>query len=68
MLFSEKYPNANPNGTYEHGNYIYSASRDNCYLCGRITHFVESNMQCYVCSEECDEALYIQVFKEAMKS
>ena len=82
MLFSEKYPDARSivitnkdSGkeiaqleTYENGNYIWSVNRDNCYICGRITHFIETNMKCYICSEECDEALYREVFKEAIKS
>ena len=68
MLFSDKYPNANPNEEYEYGNYIYTKRADNCHMCGRLTHFVEINAGGYFCSEECDEAFYNEMFKAAMKS
>ena len=67
MLFSEKYPEANSKENYEHDNYIYSDKADNCYVCGRLTHFVEINAGCHICSEECDDEFYFQMFAHALK-
>lgn len=67
MLFSKKYPNANTKDSYEHGHYIYSDKADNCYMCGRLTHFIELNIEGYICSEECDKAFYDEMFKHALK-
>ena len=66
MLFSEKYPNATPSGTYEYDNYIYSKKADNCYVCGKLTHFVEINAGAHICSEECDDEFYFQMFSQAI--
>ena len=67
MLFSEKYPEANEQGQYEHGNYTWSKRPDNCYICGKLTHFIELNSEAYLCSEECDEAFYNEMFQHAIK-
>ena len=67
MLFSNKYPNANEDRTYELNTYVWKKENDSCYICGRLTHFFETNMQCYICSEECDEALYEELFQQAIK-
>ena len=63
MLFSNKYPNANEDRTYELNTYIWKKENDSCYICGRLTHFFETNMQCYICSEECDEVIS-EIWKE----
>ena len=67
MLFSDKYPKADKWGSYEHGNYTYKELSDNCYVCGQMTHFVETNSGAYICSDECDEKFYDEIFKQAMK-
>lgn len=66
MLYSEKYPEASVNDTFECGNYIYSEKADNCYICGRLTHFVEINAGAHICSEECDEEFYFQMYAQAI--
>jgi hypothetical protein len=67
MLFADKYPEAKEGETYEHDNYIYSTKADNCYQCGKLTHFVEINIGAHICSEECDENFYLEAFKHALK-
>lgn len=66
MLFSEKYPEAIPNQEFENGNYFYAEKADNCYMCGKLTHFVEMNAETYICSEECDGDFYFQIFSHAI--
>lgn len=66
MLFSEKYPKANYDNEYENHNYIYGKP-DNCYMCGRITNFIEKNTGAHICSEDCDEKFYSEMFKAEMK-
>jgi len=67
MLFSDKYPEANERKEYEHGNYIWNKNADNCYVCGRMTHFIEQGSKTYICSEECDEKFYDEIFIQAIK-
>lgn len=66
MLFNDKYPEANAEEEYEYGNYIWTDQTDNCYMCGRLTHFVEINAGAYICSEECDEKFYFEMFSQAL--
>jgi len=67
MLFTDKYPKAKVNELYEHGDYTYEKQADNCYVCGRMTHFYEKNVGTYICSEECDDELYSMIFMKAIK-
>ena len=67
MKFDTKYPNANDREYYEYRNYIWVRKPDNCYICGQLTHFVELNAETYICSEECDEKFYSEMFKNAIK-
>ena len=67
MKYESKYQNAKPGDIYEFGNYIVSQKRDNCYICGELTKFVDINSEAYICSEECDETFYNEMFKHAMK-
>lgn len=62
MKFEQKYPDAKENTLYEYGNYLWNPKADNCYICGRLTHFVEVNMKAYLCSEECDEQFFNMMF------
>lgn len=66
MLYCDKYPEANENEEYAGGNYIWTPKADNCYICGRMTHFVEINAGCYICSEECDDEFYFQMYAQAV--
>ena len=66
MLYSEKYPNANPRGSYEYGNYIYG-KESSCYICGKPTNFIEVNADAHICSEECDKKFYDDMFLAEMK-
>jgi hypothetical protein len=65
MIFANKYPEAKENILYEYGNYMWSPKADNCYMCGRLTHFIEVNVQAHICSEECDEKFYDEMFAAA---
>lgn len=67
MLFSDKYPKANEHEEYENGNYIWSHKADNCYICGKLTHFIEVNAGAHICSEECDDEFYFQMFAQAIE-
>ena len=67
MKYEDKYPNVKPGQIYEAGNYIISKNRDNCCICGSLTCFVDINSEAYICSEECDETFYNEMFKHAMK-
>jgi hypothetical protein len=58
MLFEEKYPNANYTDWYENGNYMCARIPGHCYICGKITRFVELNAEAYICSEESDKTFY----------
>ncbi len=66
MLFSDKYPEANEHEQYEHGNYIWSPKADNCYICGKLTHFIELNAGAHICSEECDDEFYFQMYAQTI--
>lgn len=66
MLYSEKYPNANPGQEVETG-VICGNAPDNCVHCGKMTKFVELNYQAHFCSPECIEAFDNEVFKLALK-
>ena len=69
MKFEDKYPEAKDSSKiYENGNYIYAMQTDNCYICGQLTHFIEINVGCHICSEECDEKFYDEMFAAAIKS
>ena len=67
MKYEDKYPNAHPGDICEFGNYIVSKKRDNCYICGFLTNFVDVNSEAHICSEECDKAFYDEFFKKAIK-
>ena len=67
MLFNEKYPTAKEGEVVEHGDYVLNHDADNCYVCGRLTHFFERNAGTYICSEECDEELYYMFFMNAIE-
>jgi len=67
MLFAEKYPNASAPHSYENGNFIYLDRADNCYMCGKLTHFIDSKTQAYICSEECETEFYNEMFKNAKR-
>lgn len=67
MLFSEKYPETNDHTEYENSNYTWSSKADNCYICGKLTHFVETNTGAHICSEECDDELYFQICANALQ-
>ena len=67
MLFSEKYPEANDHEYYENGNYMWSSKADNCYVCGKLTHFIELNLGTHICSEECDDEVYLEILSQAIK-
>lgn len=68
MLFEDKYPDAKEGETYNGDNYIWTPKADNCYVCGRLTHFIELNAGCHMCSEECDENFYLQMYMHATNS
>ena len=42
---------------FNHDEFVWSEKVDNCYVCGRLTHFINLDFEAFVCSEECDEAL-----------
>lgn len=65
MLFCDKYPEAKEKEYYENGNYIWTEKADNCYMCGKLTNFIEINAGCHICSEECDDNFYLQLFSQA---
>ena len=67
MLFEDKYPDAKEGETYNGDNYIWTPKADNCYMCGRLTHFVELNAGCHMCSEECDENFYFDFLKQSLQ-
>ena len=66
MLFEEKYPDANEQEQYEGGNYIWVPKADNCYVCGRLTHFVEINLGAHMCSPECEEKFFYDAFRHSL--
>ena len=68
MKYEDKYPEAKPGEIYESGNYIVSKHRDNCYICGSLTRFVDMNSEAHICSEECDETFYNEMFRQALKN
>lgn len=68
MKYEDKHPNAKPGQIYEAGNYIVSKHRDNCYICGSLTRFVDINSEAHICSEECDEIFYNEMFRQALKN
>jgi hypothetical protein len=52
MIFEEKYPNAESGIDVEDG-IMKGASKGFCFVCNRLTSFVELCFETYTCSEEC---------------
>jgi hypothetical protein len=67
MLFAEKYPNAIGTELYEHGNIAHVKKADNCYMCGKMTHFIDVHTKARICSEECEIEFYNEMFKNAKR-
>ena len=61
MIFSEKYKNLKV-GEVKY-NVLRSTKSDNCYMCGRLTPFIDTNTEAHFCSEECVDKFYTEYFR-----
>ena len=53
MDFDLKFPNAK-HGEEVCPGIIYHNHHSHCGNCGKNTHFIDLDFQCWICSEECD--------------
>ena len=66
MKYSDKYPNAEYAQNVEHG-IIKGKRKDNCYVCGTLTDFIDIDFECHICSEECLDKITDEFIKASMK-
>lgn len=64
MKFKIKYPTMVPL-VDEIGGIIRGVESGPCCVCGELTDFVEINAEVYLCSEECEDAMYKDLPKSA---
>ena len=65
MKYSDKYPNAQPQEMID-ATILCTSKTDNCYQCGCLTHFMDTDFEAFICSEECEEALTSDFFKNVI--
>ena len=59
MKFEDKYPNV-ISGDMPEDTILVGSKKDNCYICGALTQFIDIDFQTHICSEECLDKLTFQ--------
>ena len=67
MKYIDKYPNIKIGQMVDATIYRHKDC-DNCAECGTMTSFYDLDLKAYVCSEECDEILLNEMFRNVMKN
>ena len=66
MKYSDKYPKAKPSELVD-ATIMRSKKTDNCYCCGALTNFIDTDFETYICSDECEEKLMNDFFQQVVK-
>lgn len=66
MKFRDKYPDAKYADTVEY-SIMKGSKKDNCYICGALTDFIDMDFECPICSEECMDKINEEFFKALRK-
>ena len=65
MKYTNKYPNVEDLQMVD-ATIMYSSKPDNCIQCGALTNFIDVDFG-PICSEECEEALINEFFRNAVR-
>lgn len=57
MLFSQKFVESLSHQQEVKSDLIYVENDGNCHYCNRGCNFVDTDYQCYLCSDECQRAM-----------
>ena len=66
MKYSQKYPNAEHLQMLD-ATIMYHKNPGTCANCGMLTNFIDVDFECHVCSEECEEVLINEFFRNAVR-
>ena len=65
MKYEKEYPNLKPFGVI--GNVMRGSKADNCHVCGARTEFIDTDFECYICSDECADQLTWEFLTNVIK-
>ena len=65
MKYSEKYSDAKPMEMVD-ATILCTSRNDNCYQCGALTNFFDTDFEAFICSEECEEKITSDFFRNAI--
>ena len=63
MKFDMLFPNVNPDDSYDYNGSDYivdSLSSGPCLVCKEATRWIDLNFEAYLCSTECEDALWAE--------
>lgn len=65
MKYEKEYPNLKPFGVI--GNVMRGSKSDHCHVCGAQTEFIDTDFECYICSDECADQLTWEFLTNVIK-